>query len=63
MPNHLDADSARELVEEITHMIDLAEALLYVLERLDGPKPDHASKNCWVAGNDGHLQCTPPEGI
>ncbi len=41
-------------------VIDLAQALLYVLERIDGEPPDHAARNCWLAGNDGHLRCTPP---
>lgn len=41
-------------------VIDLAQAVLYLLEKFDGPEPDHESKDCWLAGNDGHLRCTPP---
>ena len=41
-------------------VIDLAGAVLYLLERVDGEAPDHATKDCWLAGNDGHLYCTAP---
>ena len=69
----MDAEMAREMMKKISHLrgnetvptedvIDIAMVVEYILERIDGPAHDHNQKDCWAAGNDGHYECTPPEG-